>query len=212
MRRTIILLSLILVACGQDEKPNADDLTLPTSIAPTIRAADTPLSPDSTTQTTRQVFSGQNTITLADGSSATYLFSLAHPPEWTADAGEVMNIISSRDPLAFPMQAGDVQISFSFRPFVLPDLTTLEQALPGAPTMPITLAGYAGLRADFSDQAATFSEGSTLLLRLDDDAFLFVTLQMAYGERATLEVAALDMLGSLSVRRDIPTPDPSPKH
>ncbi len=200
MRRNLILLvwliGLMLTACSNDQATpsNADALTLPTSTVTTP----TPLSPS---QAAPQTFSGQNTITLANGSSATYQFSLSHPPGWTAAPGEVSNFISNRDPMPFPMQSGATQLSFSFRPFMPPDLTTLEQALPGAPTTPISLAGYAGLRADFSDQAATHSEGSTILLQVDADAFLFITLQVAYGERASLEAAALNILNSLTVTR-----------
>lgn len=66
---------------------------------------------------------------------------------------------------------------------------------------PITLADYEGLRVDFMDEIATHSEGSTILVQLDETAFVFITVQMAFGERATLEAAALEILDSLVVTK-----------
>ncbi|MBZ0318440.1 MAG: hypothetical protein K8L91_18655 [Anaerolineae bacterium] len=203
MRRTMITISLlcllILSACGEDkeDKSNNDgDSETPGSATST--ATDETASGSTSDLAT---FTASQTITLADGTSATYAITLAHPPEWTTEAGEVTHFIRNRQPMTLPMESGDIEISLSVRAFVPPDLTMLEQVMPGASLTPITLADYEGLRVDFMDEIATHSEGSTILVQLDDTAFLFITVQMAFGERATLESAALEILESLVVTK-----------
>lgn len=203
MRRIVIIIGLmgllILSACGEDKDDksnNGGESETPGSAtsAPTDETT-------SASESDLATFTASQTITLADGSSATYTISLAHPPEWTAEAGEVTQFLRNRQPMTLPMESGDIEISLSVRAFLPPDLTTLEQVMPGASMTPIALADYEGQRVDFMDEIATHSEGSTILLPLDDTAFVFITVQMAFGERATLEAAALEILDSLVVTK-----------
>lgn len=203
MRHKLMVIALIglliLSACGEDKEDksnNGGESETPASATST--ATDETASAASSDLAT---FTASQTITLADGSSATYTMSLAHPPEWTAEAGEITQFIRNRQPMTLPMESGDIEISVSVRAFLPPDLTTLEQVMPGASTTPIALAGYDGLRVDFMDEIATHSEGSTILVQLDDTAFVFITVQMAFGERAMLEPTALEILESLVVTK-----------
>lgn len=205
MRRTLIIIGLIglliLSACGEDKDDESNDNDNRQAETPGSATSDATDETASGSTSDLPSFTASQTITLADGSSATYTITLAHPPEWTAEAGEVTQFIRNRQPMTLPMESGDIEISLSVRAFLPPDLTTLEQVMPGASLTPITLADYEGLRVDFMDEIATHSEGSTILVQLDDTAFVFITVQMAFGERATLESAALDILNNLVVTK-----------
>lgn len=205
MRQKLMVIGLmcllILSACGEDKDDESNENDNRQAETPGSATSDATDETASGSASGLATFSASQTITLTDGSSATYTITLAHPPEWTAEAGEVTQFIRNRQPMTLPMESGDLEISLSVRAFLPPDLTTLEQVMPGASMTPITLADYEGLRVDFMDEIATHSEGSTILLPLDDTAFVFITVQMAFGERATLEATALGILDSLVVTK-----------
>lgn len=111
MRRILmtigLLCLLILSACGEEDKSNnGGESETPGSATST--ATDETASAASSDLAT---FTASQTITLADGSSATYTMSLAHPPEWTAEAGEATQFLRNRQPMTLPMESGDIEIS-----------------------------------------------------------------------------------------------------